>query len=71
MNDLDDIYKNIEEYIWKKCRMLIIYDNINADMLSNGKRNPIVTELIITGRKWKILLFLLHNLIFLYQKTLD
>ena len=31
--------------------MLIIYDNINADMLSNGKRNPIVTELIITGRK--------------------
>ena len=42
-----------------------------ADMLSNKKLNPIVTELFIRGRKLIFLLFLSHNLILLYQKLLD
>ena len=33
-----------------------------ADMLSNKKLNPIVTELFIRGRKLNISLFLLHIL---------
>ena len=42
---MDDIYKNIEEYNPnKKRKILIAYDDMIADMLSNKKRNPIVTE---------------------------
>ena len=47
-NDMDDIYKNIEEYNPKKhCTILIAFD----DMLSNKKLNPLVIELFIKGRK--------------------
>ena len=45
---MDDIYKNIEEYDPnKKSKILIFFDDMIADMLSNKKRNLIVTELII------------------------
>ena len=48
-NDLDDIYKYIEEYNPnKKRKILIFFDDIIADMLSNKKLNPILTELSIT-----------------------
>ena len=47
-NDMDDIYKNIEGYNPnKKRKILIVFDNMIADMLSNKKLNPIVTELFI------------------------
>ena len=43
---MDDIYKNIEEYNPnKKPKILIVFDDMIADMLSNEKLNPIVTEL--------------------------
>ena len=43
---MDDIYKNIEEYNQnKKRKILIVFDDMIADMLSNEKLNPIVTEL--------------------------
>ena len=46
-NDMDDIYKNIEEYNPnKKRKILILFDDIIFDMLGNKKRNPIVTELL-------------------------
>ena len=45
---MDDIYKNIEEYNPNKKRKIL---NVFDDMLSNKKRNPIVTELFIRGRK--------------------
>ena len=67
-----DIYKNIEDYNpYKKRKILIVIDDMIADMLSNKKLNPVVTELFIRGRKLNISLFLLHNLIFLCQKILD
>ena len=35
-NDMDDIYKNIEEYNpIKKRKILIVFDDMFADMLSN------------------------------------
>ena len=34
--------------------MLIVFDDMIADMLSNKKFNPIVTELFIRGRKLNI-----------------
>ena len=44
-NDMD-IYENIEEYNPnKKHKILIAFDDMIADMLSNEKPNPIVTEI--------------------------
>ena len=52
---MDDIYKNIEEYNPnKKRKILIVFDDMIADMLSNKKLNPIVAETFIKGRKLKI-----------------
>ena len=46
-----DIYKDIDYYNPnKKRKILIVFDDLIADMLSNKKINPIVTELIIRGR---------------------
>ena len=37
-NDMDDIYKNIEEYsLNKKPKILMIFDDMISDMLSNKK----------------------------------
>ena len=45
-NDMDDIYENIEEYNPnKKHKILIAFDDMIADMVSNEKPNPIVTEI--------------------------
>ena len=68
---MDDIYKNIEEYNPNKQRkILIAFDDMIADMFSNKKLDPVVTEMFITGRKLNISLVLLHNLILLCQKIL-
>ena len=54
-NDMDDTYKNIEGHNPnKKHKILIVFDDIIADMLSNKNLTPIVTELFIRGRKWNI-----------------
>ena len=51
-NDMNCIYKNIEEYNPNiKRKILIVFDDMIADMLSNKKLNPILTELFIRGRK--------------------
>ena len=69
---MDDIYKNIEEYnLNKKRKILLVFDDMIADMLSNKKLNLIVTELFISGIKLNISFVLLRNLILLYQKILD
>ena len=69
-DNMDDIYKNIKEYNPNKERkILIIFDDMIAEMLNNKKLNPIVTELVISGRKLTLLLFLLDNVILLCQKT--
>ena len=66
-----DIYKIIEEFTPnKKRKVLIIFDDMIADMFSNKKLNLIVTELFIRVRKLNIYLFSLHNLILPYQKIL-
>ena len=55
---MNDIYKNIEEYNPnKKHKILIVFDDMIADMLSNKKLSQIVTELFIRVRKLKISLY--------------
>ena len=48
---MDDIYKNIEDYKPKmKLEVLIVSDDMIADMLSNKKLYPLVTELFVRGK---------------------
>ena len=52
---MPNVYKNIEDYNpIKKRKVLIIFDDMIADMINNNKLNPIVTELFIRGRKLNI-----------------
>ena len=54
-NDMQYIYKNIDDYNPdKKNKILIIFDDMIADMIHNKKLNSIVTELFIRGRKLNI-----------------
>ena len=54
-NDMQDVYKNIEDYNpIKKRKILIVFDVMIADMINSNKLNPIVTELFIRGRKLNI-----------------
>ena len=54
-NDMQDIYKNIEDYNpGKKRKILIVFDDMIADMINNKKLNPVVTELFIRDRKLNI-----------------
>ena len=59
LNDMDDIYKNIEEYNPnKKQKILILFDGMIADMLRNRKLYPIVIGLFIRRRKLVSLVFI-------------
>ena len=61
-NDMQDAYKNIEEYNpGKKRKILIVFDDMTANMINNKKLNPTVTEIFIRGRKFNISIFLSHN----------
>ena len=54
-NDTQDVYKNIEDYsLGMKRKILIVFDDMIAVMINNKKRNPVVTELFIRGRKLNI-----------------
>ena len=68
---MDDIYKNIEEYNPNKQRkILIAFDDMIADMYSNKKLNPVVTEMFITGRKLNISLVFITQSYFVVPKNI-
>ena len=68
---MDDIYKNIEEYNPdKEQKILVVFDHIIADMLSNKNLNPIVTELLIRSRKLKISLVFITQSYFAVPKSI-
>ena len=61
---MQDVYKNIDEYnIGKEHKILIVFDDMIADMINNKKLNLIVTELFIRGRKLNI------SLVFIVQSS--
>ena len=68
-NDMQDVYKNIEDYNpIKKRKIFIIFDDMIADMINNNKLNPIVTELFIRGRKFNISIVVITELYFKVPK---
>ena len=47
-----DVYKNIDEYnLDRENKILIVFDDMMADMIRTKKLNSIVTELFIRGKK--------------------
>ena len=70
-SEMDDIYKNIEEYNPnKRGKILIVFDDMIADMLSNKKLNPIVTELFIRRRNLNISLAFITQSYFAVPKNI-
>ena len=68
-NDMDNIYKNIEEYNPnKKRKILVVFDYMIDDMLTNKKLNSVVTELFIRGTKLNICLFY-YTILFSFAKN--
>ena len=59
------IFIKILKNTTKKQKILIVFDDMIADMLSNKRFNPIVTELFIRGRKLNI------SLVFIAQSFFD
>ena len=52
---MQDVYKNIEEYnIGNERKILIVFDDMIADLINNKKVNLVLTELFIRGRKLNI-----------------
>ena len=70
-NNMDDMYQNIEEYNPnKKGKILIVFDDMIADMLSNKKPNPTVTEVFIRRRKLNISLAFITQSYFAVSKNI-
>ena len=54
-NDMHDVYRNINDYNPdKENKILIVFDDMIADVINNKKLNSIVTELFIRVRKLNI-----------------
>ena len=69
-NDKHDIYKNINDYNHdKENKILIVFDDMIADMINNKKLNSIVTELFIRGRKLNISLVFITQSYFKVPKN--
>ena len=57
---MHDVYKNINDYNPdKENKILIVFDDMIADIINNKKLNSIVTELFIRARKLNISLALI------------
>ena len=68
-NDMQDVCKNIEEYnLGKKHKILIVFDDMIADMINNKRLNPVVTELFIGGRERNISIVFITQSYFKVQK---
>ena len=71
-NNMNVIYKNLEEYNPNKKRnWLIVFEDIIADVHSKKKLNPIVAELLIKGRKLNSSLAFITQSYFAVPKSIN
>ena len=69
---MHDVYKNINYYNPdKENKILIVFDDMIADMIHNKKLNSIVTELFIRGRKINISLVFITQSYFKVPKYVE
>ena len=68
-NTMDDVYENIDDHNQsKKRKILIVFDNMIADIMSNKKFQAIIKELFIRCRKLNILLMFITQSYFSVPK---
>ena len=68
-NKMHKVYKNIDNYNPdKENKILIVFDDMIADMIKNKELNSIVTELFIRGRKLNISLVFITQSYFKVRK---
>ena len=66
-NVMDDVYENTDNYNQtRKRKIIIVFDGMIADIMSNKNFQAAITELFIRCRKLNISLVF----IFVFQKTL-
>ena len=66
---MHDVYENIDDYNPdKENKILIVFDDMIADMINNKKLNSIVSELFIRGRKLNISLVFITQSFFKVPK---
>ena len=71
-NDMHDVYKNIDNYnLNKENKILIVFDDMIADMINNKKLNSIVTVLFTRCRKLNISLVFISQLYLNFQKMFE
>ena len=64
-----DVYKNIDNYhLNKENKILMVFDDMIADLINNKKLNSVVTELFIRGRKLNISIIFITQLYFKVPK---
>ena len=64
----DDVHENLEDYNLTKKKILIVFDDMIADMGGNEKLSPIVSELFLRGRKLNISIAFIPKSYFRSQK---
>ena len=63
-NNMQDVYKNTEEYNpGRKFHVLIVFDDIIANIISNKKLNQVVSEPLTRRRKLNISTVLTHKIV--------
>ena len=71
-HNMQDVYKIIKEYNrGKKRKVLIVFDDMIAGKINNKNLNPIVTELLITGRRLNISIVFITQSYFKVPKMLN
>ena len=69
---MDGVYVNIDDSNpSRKRKILIVFDDMIADIMKNKKFQAIINELFIRCRKLKLCLLLSRGHIFLFQKMSD
>ena len=59
---MDDVYNNIDDYnLKRKRKILIVFDDMIADIMTNKRFQAIIKELFIRCRKFNISLVFSNN----------
>ena len=68
-NTMDDLYENIDDYNPSKQRkILILFDDMVADVMSNKKFQAIIKELFMRCKKTKYFTCVYHSVLFFFSK---
>ena len=64
---MQDVYKNVEQYSANKGRkILIVFEDMIADVINNKKLSSIVTKLFISDRKLNVSIVFITKLDFIF-----